>query len=449
MWNWFLSHSPLLYFTQSLWRDEAFSVLVAEKPISFIVHNLTFEPPVYYILLHYWIRVFGTGEIAVRSLSLMGFMFACFVVIVWCETLFRKHWLSWFTPVMFITNPMLVYYAFEIRTYGWYTFFAVLSLFAYSGRRWRLWVIATILGFYTHTYFLFLFVSQGIHWMFVNRKKLAKPFSLIRDPMVASSILAISAMLPWIIRIAKEAPTLKQSWYFPVNGNLVKSVVGNMYIGYEGTPWHMWGFTANLSLVLVILFGIAVSHASTRGRAWVFLAGVVIPLAVVIGVSFIKPLFVNRYLISVTVAEIFLVALAIETIKNHMFQKIFALFTLFFSLGFNFWYPSRHAKLDIRTTIQEINAIRKTNDIILVTSPLIFFESLYYAKDRSAVFLYNPHNSPFPWYVGGVLVNSNQMIADVPVHPPTRAFVVSDDGSFTIAYRTPAAGRLPQPKKKI
>ena len=449
MFTWLIQHSPLLYFTQSVWSSEAFSIFVGEKSLSFIFQNLTFETPVYYILLHYWIRMFGTNEIAIRSLSLLGFTLATIVVIVWSEKLFRKHWLSWFTPILFFTNPMLVYYAFEIRTYGWYMFFAVLSLYAYSQSRWRLWVIATMLGFYTHTYFLFLFAAQGIHWMVLHRSKLAKPLSLIREPMVASSVLAVSAMIPWILRVIREAATLKQSWYFPVNINLVKSVLGNMYLGYEGTPWYLWGFTAPLSLVLLVIFFIAVYKKSTRARNTMFLFSAIIPLAIVIGVSFIKPLFVNRYLISVTIAEVFLIALAIEAIKNSFLQKFVAWCFVLGALAFNMWYPSQHAKLDIRTTIQEVNTLKGKNDVILATSPLIFFETQYYSGDRRRVFLYNPHSVPFPWYVGGVLVTNDQMMSDLPVFPPSRAFLVAEDGTFTISYRAPPYALAQKTKKGL
>ena len=57
-----------------------------------------------------------------------------------------------------------------------------------------------------------------------------------------------------------------------------------------------------------------------------------LPLAMVIGVSFFKPLFVNRYLIPVTITEVFLVAFAIEAIQNHLVQKLFA-----FAFCFCFW----------------------------------------------------------------------------------------------------------------
>lgn len=436
MLNWLIQHSPLLYFTQSFWRDEAFSVLFAERPLSFIFRNLTFEPPVYYLLLHYWIKLFGTSEIATRSLSLLGFSLAVVVVIIWSEKLFRKHWLSWVLPFLFITNPMLLYYAFEVRTYGWYIFFATLSLFAYSEKRWRLFILASILGFYTHTYFLFLVASEGLHWLIVHRKKFNKPNHLFREPMIVSMMFIMSAMLPWIIRVVKSANTLKNSWYFPVDWHLVKSVLGNIYLGYEGTPWYLWGFTASLSLLLLVFFFIAIQPKATRKRNAIFLSAVFVPLFIVIGFSFLKPLFTNRYVIMVTIAEVFLVALAIEAIKPSWIQKSVAVAVCLFSLTFNFWYPLQHAKVDIRSTMMQVNTLASDHDVILAQSPLVFLETLYYSRNRSRVYLYNPYNVPFPWYVGGVLVSLDQMAQDVPVYP-TRAFLVTEQADFSIVYRKP------------
>jgi uncharacterized membrane protein len=138
MINFLFTNTPLFYFVQSFWRDEAFSVLLAEHPLFVIFTKTTFEPPVYYTLLHFWIKIFGTSEIAVRSLSLLGFTLATIVIIEWSHKLFKSHWLSLFTPFFFFFNPMLLYYAFEARVYGWYIFFATLSLFAYDQKKWRL-----------------------------------------------------------------------------------------------------------------------------------------------------------------------------------------------------------------------------------------------------------------------------------------------------------------------
>ncbi|MCJ7826492.1 hypothetical protein MUP56_02660, partial [Patescibacteria group bacterium] len=90
--NVLFKNTPLFYFTQSFWRDEAFSVLLAQQPLSVIFQKTSVEPPIYYMLLHFWIKFFGTSEIAARSLSFIGFALATIVVIEWAHILFKNHW---------------------------------------------------------------------------------------------------------------------------------------------------------------------------------------------------------------------------------------------------------------------------------------------------------------------------------------------------------------------
>lgn len=435
MWQWLLTHTPLLYFTQSLWRDEAFSILVAERPISFFFAKLTFEPPVYYILLHVWMKIFGNSEIAARSLSLVGFALATLVVIEWSEKIFKKHMLSWVLPLLFFLNPLLLYYAFEVRAYGWFIFFSILSMYTYMQKSWVWYVIASTLGFYTHAYFIFVPMVQALHWFLgkVFQHKLTVR-ALVREPFVRSILVFSLLIAPWLWKIVLESSRLKQSWYYPVNFNLVKSVLGNMFLGYEGTPWYLWQYTAYLSVLLVFLFVLALKNKVTRYRNLFFALMVTVPLTVVIGISFFKPLFVNRYLLPVTIAEVFLLAFAIESIQHRFLQRLMVFASIAFCLLFNMWYPKEHPKLDIRSTVMEVNTLRDADDVIFADSPLVFFETIYYSQTREKVFLYNPQGSPFPWYVGDAIVSSRQITRELPPYP-VRAFVIHGNGSFDIAYR--------------
>ena len=58
---------------QSLWLDELISMVVAKfdsiQGISHITEVSDVHPPGYYILLHFWINVFGDSEIQIRMLS--------------------------------------------------------------------------------------------------------------------------------------------------------------------------------------------------------------------------------------------------------------------------------------------------------------------------------------------------------------------------------------------
>jgi len=439
-----INHSPLLYFTQSLWRDEAFSILFSERSISSFLH-VTFEPPLFYFLLHFWMKLFGNSEIAARSLSLFAFTCTTAIVIYWAEKLFRKHWLSWYLPLFFFLNPTLLYYAFEIRAYAWYVLFTVLSLYAYSEKKWKLYTISTVLGLYTHTYMVIVPAVQALHYL-LTHKKIFIPFhwkKYIHEPFVQAIACITLLYGPWLIKVMLEFGRLKESWYFPVDLHLIYSVLGNVFLGYEGTPWYLWGTTAILSAILLGIFSYALKESSTRTRNSLFFLLIMVPLITVIGISFYKPLFVNRYVIPVTIAQVFLIVFALQNIHNKIVQKIFAACLLLFVIGFNIWYPDKHAKLDIRTPVLEVNSIMSKQDVILVETPLLFFETIYYSKDRSRVYLYNPSGSAFPWFVGDAIFSNNQMVSEIPTYP-IRAFIIKPDGTYEMAYNVPIAQQSTQ-----
>jgi len=56
----------------AIWLDEAQNVAIARRSSTGIVDGLRVDvaPPLYYVLLHAWMRVLGTGDVAVRSLSI-------------------------------------------------------------------------------------------------------------------------------------------------------------------------------------------------------------------------------------------------------------------------------------------------------------------------------------------------------------------------------------------
>lgn len=432
-----LTHTPLLYLTQSLWRDEAFSVLAAERQLSFIVTRLGFEPPVYYTLLHFWIKIFGESEIAVRSLSMIGFLLATVIVIEWASGLYKKHWLSWFTPLFFFLNPMLLYYSFEVRTYAWYTFFSVAMLVSYATRRWKWFTVAAILGFYTHVYLLPFVGTLFLHWAWIHRTTLKTMFRNIRsDAGILSFSVIFLSYVPWLIKIIKELPRMTSSWYFPVDIQLVKSVLGNLFLGYEGTPWYGWKYTAYVSACIFGLGYLAWQKRTDRAQtALLFLFGA-LPLAIIVGISFIKPLYVNRYLIPTTVAEIFVITTALSAVKSKIIQKAAAAILLAGVIWFNWWYPPQHKKQDVRETFIQVNTLKKPNDVILAGSPMIYLETLYYASDRSSVYLYNPTNGVFPWYIGDALITPSRMVSAFPDYP-TRAFLIGENGTYEVVYRMP------------
>lgn len=437
MLNFLFTHTPLLYLVQSLWRDEAFSILMAQRSLGFMLDKLIFETPLYYMMLHVWVRLFGTSEIATRSLSLLGFTIATIIVIEWASSRFKSKLLALFVPFFFLFNPMLLYYAFEIRTYAWVICFTVITMLAYVEKKWTWYTLGAILAFYTHTYTIFLPVITLIHYLTYNKQLFTKPHlkKITTDPMIRASVLYGAAILPWMVRIGMHAATLAQSWYYPVDTKLITSVVGNLFLGYEGTPWYMWDYTLLLSIAILAMSVYAMIPKKTRWRNSYFFLSMMGPLTIVLGVSLFKPMFVNRYLIYVAAAEVFMIACALESLKHKRLQNILAVLLAVFVFSFNLWYPPQRPKKDIRAVIMQVNALAGEDDLIYAENSLVYFETLYYSTHKNNVFLYNPTGKIIPWYVGDALLAPAIMAREFPTYPK-RAYVVRRDGTFYVTYNT-------------
>jgi len=435
MFSFLLHHSPLIYFTQPFWRDEAYSVLFAGQSVWKIVTAQTMESPVYYILLHFWIKIFGQSEIAVRSLSLLGFTLTGVLVIYLAEHLFEKQRASWFVPLLFFLNPFFLYYAFEARAYGWYMLSAITVFYAYLKKNWRLFTVASIFGIYTHLYMVFVPFVCFIHTLIYERKKL---FSLKHSlhPILLSSFITGIAASPLLISTIQLSTKLKNSWYYPVDFQLITSVLGNMFIGYDGTPGYLWIPMKYFSIILFVFFYFASKQKKDRKNSVFFLLIIFIPLTVIIGISFLKPLFVNRYLLPVVFGEIFLIGYAISHIRSSILQTVCIGFFIIGSIFFDTWYPPLRLKQDYRTPMKEINNLMGPKDVIFADDPLILFETTYYAKNRASVYFYDPSGNAFPWYIGDAIVDTTHIVKNYPLYP-NRAFVLHRDGTYTMEYTLP------------
>jgi mannosyltransferase len=147
----------------SYWIDEGLSVGIASHRLAEIPGVLQQDgsPPLYYLLLHWWMRLFGTGESATHALSL-AFALLCIPAALWAGwTLFgRAAGLVAATIAAF--DPFLSIYADETRMYalvvllGIITTAAFLHAFAFRRRRYvPVFAVALALLLYTHGWALF------------------------------------------------------------------------------------------------------------------------------------------------------------------------------------------------------------------------------------------------------------------------------------------------------
>jgi hypothetical protein len=103
----------------ALWLDEALTVDRARLPISKIAGSVKQDgaPPLFYYLLHFWMRVFGQSNLAARSLS--GVIGVVSLPVAWLAgNRFGGRTVAWTTVVLLSSAPFAVYYSTEARMYA-------------------------------------------------------------------------------------------------------------------------------------------------------------------------------------------------------------------------------------------------------------------------------------------------------------------------------------------
>lgn len=194
----------LISINQSLWLDEATSILVA-RDFSFtdIITRFSpgdFHPPLYYFLLKIWIGVFGATEIGARSLSVvLGSATIPLVFLIGKKLLNKETGLI--AALFFATAPLHIYYSQEARMYTAAAFFAALFVLFFLKVQekkatllgWAGLVISGVLAFYTH-YLTLTLLFVVFFYLFLNKERLKKNFSR----WVIFFVLVVLSFLPWL-----------------------------------------------------------------------------------------------------------------------------------------------------------------------------------------------------------------------------------------------------------
>jgi mannosyltransferase len=197
------------------WIDEGLSVGIANHPLTDIPGLLRQDgsPPLYYLLLGVWIRIFGDGEARTHAMSL-GFALLC-VPMAWAagRTLFSER-AAWFGAVIAAVLPFLTYYAQETRMY---TLVVLLSMamattfamvYVQGRRRWMpAFVLSAVALIYTHNWGLFTLAATGLALLPLLRSGRV-PW---RDAFIGYGAIAL-LYAPWLPTLLYQAKHTGAPW---------------------------------------------------------------------------------------------------------------------------------------------------------------------------------------------------------------------------------------------
>ncbi|MEA2483174.1 MAG: mannosyltransferase, partial [Thermoleophilaceae bacterium] len=148
------------------------------------------SPPLYYMLLHFWIGLFGTKESATHALSLV-FSTLTVPLGLWGSWKLFGRWVGIVTAILCAANPFLTAYAQETRMYSLVgllslacTIFFLLVFVRRERRYIPFFAVALVALLYTHLWSAFLVIGVGltILWMLWQRREERR--ALFRDAVL-------------------------------------------------------------------------------------------------------------------------------------------------------------------------------------------------------------------------------------------------------------------------
>lgn len=217
----------LRFWTRSqLWLDEALSVNIARLPIGDIPSALRQDghPPLYYVLLHGWMSVVGTGNAAVRSFS--GLWAVALIGLLWVAgRRLGGERVAATAVVLVALNPYAIRYATETRMYA---MVAVLVLVwallvddaLRSPRMGRLVAIALVTGalLWTHYWALWFLGAAGLGllWRWWHQRRDGDPRATATLGVVGATVAGGLTFVPWLPAMAYQGTHTGTPWARPV-----------------------------------------------------------------------------------------------------------------------------------------------------------------------------------------------------------------------------------------
>jgi mannosyltransferase len=203
--------------TRSLWYDEAFAVLFAEKGLEPMLYGtLTpvdggaadIHPLLYYTTLNVWMTIFGQSPVAVRLWSIIIGLMTIYVLFRLARDLFGEQ-TALATALITAIAPFHVQYSQETRMYSLQALLLVSATWvfvrAWRGMdspqpRWGLWIsfgVLCALAMYTQQLSAFYLAALGLFPLLTRRREL-----FLR--LCVGVIVALVLYLPWLINIPAQ-----------------------------------------------------------------------------------------------------------------------------------------------------------------------------------------------------------------------------------------------------
>jgi len=353
--------------TRAFWVDEGISIGIASHRLGQIPGLLRFDgsPPLYYVLLHPWLGVFGSSELSVHTFSLL-ISVAVIPVAWWSARQIFGRPAGLCAAVLATTNPFLAWYGTESRMYplacGLSLVGVAMAVRALRDRSIRDVVSAALvlsLLLYTHNWGLYLVAATVIVFAAdAVRRRDARALTVVAFAAAALGLI----YLPWLPFFLEQARNTAAPWAVPPPiGDLIAD------------PASVLGGTLGVLVVPLFIYGVVTCRAmvppAKRHLAYLFFS--VAGLAVLEGyiAAQIEPSWASRYLaVALGPALLALAGLLGTSPKGRRVVVAAAVLLATWSIVGTFIPDAnaRYAKSNVAAVVGVVDHVLEPGDLVIV-----------------------------------------------------------------------------------
>jgi uncharacterized membrane protein len=395
-------------FNCSLWGDEAFSAVLAQKGFISMLHVVARDtsPPLFYIIMFIWFKIFGSSEIAIRSLSFLFYLGTVWVIYLIGRELFSKKEAAWAAALTFF-NPFLFPYAFEGRMYFTLLFFVSLSYYFFIKKHKLGHILSSAAALYSHHFAIFAIFTQFAYAsieLLVQKKstKRKRFWNLIKH----YSLIGI-LYIPWLYPFYLQTKLVAGGFWL---GKPQLKAISDTFFNFIRGDQTVFSIQKKLPALALFLLAVRKWQKKTRKEDLLLIAWMATPVLVTWLISQTKlSIFYERYLLYSVPPLMLLLASATRKIALPIKGAILAIFVLVCFQLFTHPYKKPFKKL-----ANFAQAYLNTKDYFLISyngKAHHLWESKYYGLNAP---LYVP-SGQLPFYVGTAQMTPSDIIQKLPV----------------------------------
>lgn len=365
--------------------DECFSLYNAQLSVKEIVTWLFKgnNPPLWEVLLHFWIKVFGISEFSIRTLSLL-FNVATVIPIIYIGERFIGKNAGHYTALLFIFSSFSLFLAHEARVYSLIGFLVAWSVYffldiVHKNKSKSSWVGLTVVNgliLYSHYMAYWIPLMEGIIILLMFRG-LTKKYLIHHSVLMLLGLPIIPVLYSRMLDSGINGTWVKTSQgidalYFLLVDYWNKPLVAVLFIVVMVIGLIKWGIKKDLKKNNVIL------HLLT----W-------IPLGISFIISLKIGILLNRYFyFLLPILQLSFVSILYQLKLKHKWGSRFVFLLPLLTMLISFDISTKESiyaggHTELKPIVEQLKQIKKEDSIIIYFAPVFFDKEIVYYLDRS------------------------------------------------------------------